>query len=354
MTETFQSSLAEELRQFVAHRRAMGFSYHRAAATLMSFDRYVLAHAKPRGALRLAELLRGWLSRHTGRKPVSVAMDLGTLRQFFRYRCRFEPGGFTPGRDWAPQAAKSDFVPHVFSAEQIQALLNEAARLRCDLRARPAIRALILILYCTGLRFGEAVRLEIDDVDLDRRVFHVRQSKGRMRWVPFRADLARELRAYRGHRDKLASATASAPFLVRPDGQAFTVKGASDVVRGMLHRLGFKPLRGRIGPRPYDLRHTFAVHRMEAWHRAGIDVHARFPLLSAYLGHDDIMGTEVYLHATPALLRLASGRLRSQLRTARRHEPISKQSAAGAGRVLLPELSAACAGRQPAHHSDVP
>ena len=116
-------------------------------------------------------------------------MDLGTLRQFFRYRRRFDPDGFIPGREWAPQAAKSDFVPYIFSIEQIRALLDEAARLRCSRRARTAMRVLILILYCTGLRFGEAIRLEIQDVDLHRHLFRIRESKGRTRWVPFRADL---------------------------------------------------------------------------------------------------------------------------------------------------------------------
>ena len=77
--------------------RALGYSYHRAAATLKSFDRYVLTHAGRQRTLPLAKLLRGWLSRRSGRKAVSVAMDLGTLRQFFRYRRRFHPDGFIPG-----------------------------------------------------------------------------------------------------------------------------------------------------------------------------------------------------------------------------------------------------------------
>jgi integrase len=316
MTEDFHSPLAGELRQFVAHRRALGYSYRRAAATLQSFDRFVLAHAKPNTTLSLADLLRGWLHRRSGRKPVSVAVDLGTLRQFCRYRLRFDADGFLPGREWAPQATHSDFVPHVLSAEQIRQLLDEAGRLRCDLHARPVIRLLILILYCTGLRFGEALRLEIQDVDFNERVFRIRESKGKTRWVPFRTDLGREMQTYRRQRDVLAPASLHAPFLVRPDGKAFSVKGASGIVRGMLRRLGFKPPCGRIGPRPYDLRHTFAVHRLESWHRAGVDVHARFAWLSAYLGHDDIMGTEVYLHATPELLELASHRLRSRLRSA--------------------------------------
>ena len=155
-------------------------------------------------------------------------------------------------------------------------------------------------------------------MDLRRRLFNIRESKGRTRWVPFRRDLARELGEYRRQRDRLAPAAPHAAFLIRPDGKAFCVRGASHIVRGMLRRLGLKPLRGRIGPRPYDLRHTFAVHRLVRWHRSGVDVHTRFPWLSAYLGHDDIMGTEVYLRATPELLGLASSRLRSRLRTRRK------------------------------------
>ena len=314
MSKVFHSPLARELEQFVAHRRVLGYSYHRAVYTLRSFDRYILAHASSKRTLPLADLLRGWLSRPIDRKPVSVAMDLATLRQFFRYRRRFDADGFVPGRAWAPQAAHSDFVPHVFSTDQIRALLREAGRLRYDLRARPVMRLLILILYCTGLRFGEVVRLTLQDVDLRGCVFHIRESKGKTRWVPFRADLGRELKKYRRQRDRAASVAPHAPFLLRPDGQAFSVKGASSIVCGMLRRLGLKPPRGRVGPRPYDLRHTFAVHRLIAWHRAGLNVQARFPLLSAYLGHEDIMGTEVYLRATSELMELASRRLHAQLR----------------------------------------
>jgi len=98
------------------------------------------------------------------------------MMQFFRYSRRFDPDGFVPGRDWAPQAAQTHFVPHVFSAVQVRALLNEAQRLRCDLRARPVIRILILILYCMGLRLGEALQLEIGDVDMGGRLFLIRHS----------------------------------------------------------------------------------------------------------------------------------------------------------------------------------
>lgn len=78
----------------------------------------------------------------------------------------------------------------------------------------------------------------------------------------------------------------------------------------LFRQAGLKPKSGRTGPRPYDLRHTFAVHRLTRWYRQGADLQARLPWLSAYMGHIDIMGTETYLTATPALLGLAGNRFR--------------------------------------------
>ena len=69
-----------------------------------------------------------------------------------------------------------------------------------------------------------------------------------------------------------------------------------------LSSAGLKPEKGRVGPRPYDLRHAFAVHRWSRWYRQGVDLHGRLPWLSAYMGHVDIIGTETYLNTTPKLL----------------------------------------------------
>jgi integrase len=80
------------------------------------------------------------------------------------------------------------------------------------------------------------------------------------------------------------------------------------MVRRLFRRAGLKPARGRVGPRPYDIRHTFAVHRLAHWYRAGVDLHARLPWLSTYLGHESLLGTETYLTATPALLARAGRR----------------------------------------------
>jgi site-specific recombinase XerD len=173
------------------------------------------------------------------------------------------------------------------------------------------LRLLILTTYCTGLRLGETVRLRCVDVDLRTRVLHIRASKGRTRLVLFGADLAREFHQYLPQREEMLRRKrqdrADALFIGRY-GRAITLKATSDILRRMLRQMGLKRPRGRIGPRPYDLRHAFAVHRLTAWYREGADIHARLPWLSAYMGHVSLLGTETYLHATPELLQFASDR----------------------------------------------
>jgi integrase len=98
------------------------------------------------------------------------------------------------------------------------------------------------------------------------------------------------------------------------DGGILHGFAVGEVLRRLFGAAGLRRGRGRKGPRPYDFRHTFAVHRLTRWYRAKEDLPARLPWLSAYMGHVDLLGTETYLNATPELLALASSRFRRRYR----------------------------------------
>jgi integrase len=200
----------------------------------------------------------------------------------------------------------------ILTPAQIRLLLRRIGRLDRPRFRRSLYRALFLILYCTGLRLGEAVRLRIRDVDLRRRVLFISESKGRSRWVPFHPSLGGELAEYlRTRRSFLgADPRPGDQMFVGTDHRDLPVFTAGRTICKLYRASGLKPARGRIGPRPYDLRHTFAVHRLTRWYRQGVDLHSRLPWLSAYLGHVDLLGTEAYLTATPELLALAGHRFR--------------------------------------------
>src|SRR5206468_1089970 len=93
---------------------------------------------------------------------------------------------------------RSNYVPYILSQKEVKRLLQAAGKPRYYAAKIPSItvQTLMLILYCTGLRFGEAVRLSMQDVDLDRRLLTIRESKGRTRIVPFGEDLARKIKRY--------------------------------------------------------------------------------------------------------------------------------------------------------------
>ena len=125
-------------------------------------------------------------------------------------------------------------------------------------------RTLILLLYCTGLRFGEALRLRLRDVNIRAGVLWVATFKGRARWVPFHRTLSCELRKYLEARRMVAVTAPDEHFFVGGNGQALSVSTAYGTLQRLFRRANLKPLRGRVGPRPYDFRHAFAVQRLNA------------------------------------------------------------------------------------------
>ena len=195
-------SLTTRIDAFLGWKRSLGYKYARAELWLRAFDRFVRQQSK---AVPLDQLIQSWLARNDARKPFTVALELGLLRQFCAYLRRRDPKVIIPTRSWAPQSSASDFLPHVMDVKDVKKLLRLAAAL-----ARPPFRgamyrALLLVLYCTGLRFGEAVRLRLRDLDLRRGVLWVAESKGRSRWVPFHPSLSRELSRYLAARRASAS-----------------------------------------------------------------------------------------------------------------------------------------------------
>jgi integrase/recombinase XerD len=301
--------LARDAAQFLAFKRAMGMGYRRAEFVLASFVRFVREQYGD-SPVSLEQVVTRWATRIEGRNAVTVANEFGVVRQLCLFRRRSDPRAFVPDHAVAP-VKESVFVPYIFNREEVLALLDAATRHEGRNMWGAVLRSLTLVLYCTGMRLGEATRLRLDDVDLHRGVLTVQRSKGRSRLLAIRDDLVAELRQYLRRREDIlvASGASTSPALfVRRDGSALTVRAASNAFRGLLRDLELKPLRGRCGARPYEFRHAFAVHRLTAWAVEGVDVHAKLPWLSAYLGHQNVLGTEVYLKATPQLLQLASQR----------------------------------------------
>jgi integrase/recombinase XerD len=166
------------------------------------------------------------------------------------------------------------------------------------------------LLAVTGLRTGEACRLDRADVDLETGVLTVTDSKfGKSRQVPLHASTVDALGGYAQARQRLCPNASTPAFLVSTRGTRLDAHNLSHTFAGLVQAAGIGVGSGQRRPRLHDLRHSFATATLLDWYRDGADVQARLPLLSTWLGHADPKSTYWYLTGSPELLALAAARL---------------------------------------------
>ncbi len=165
------------------------------------------------------------------------------------------------------------------------------------------------LLYTTGLRVGEAISLDLADVDLARQRIYIHRSKFRKsRWVPLSASTCSVLQRYIQERTRIFPAAPQDPLFANLQGRRLFLQIVYTAFRQALSRCGLRGGKGDPGPRIHDLRHSYACNRLLAAYRQGGDVNALLPALATYLGHVCITYTQVYLRATAELLEMANQR----------------------------------------------
>lgn len=304
--------LARAVDVYIERKQSAGCKYTSPGRILLSFSRQL-------GNVALASIVPAQVSAFLNGPRTGVPTwrcKRGTLRVFFEYwalRGRVKTSPLPPN---VPKCT-SIFVPHIYSHAELHRLLDATAISQrgrsCVMDAR-TFRTLLLFLYGTGMRLGEAVKLKCSEVDLNTGVITVRDTKFyKSRLVPLGRDVHELLRQY------LLS-----PRRRRQRGaNLFSAKNGEPIKIANVEHC-FKRLRRHAGivrrdvtsyqPRIHDLRHTFAVHRLTAWYKQGADVQRLLPALSTYLGHVELKSTQRYLTMTPELLRQANIRFESYVR----------------------------------------
>jgi integrase len=299
------SQLRNELCDYLALRRSMGYKLRRAEKLLAQF----VCFCEATGAQAVTvDIALGWATLPEAASPSWVCHRLGVVRAFSRYlalvdnRNQIIPTNLVPHR---PARA----TPFLYSEEQVLAMMAAARTFPSPVR-QATFETIIGLLWATGMRIGEALELDRGDVDLVHGVLTVRHSKfGKTRELPLHNSTTVALSAYARRR---------ARWFPGGDSPAFFVSAAGTRVLYCNFHLGFKELLRRAGiearsrscrPRPHDLRHAFAVRTLINWYRGGVDVEANLAKLSTYMGHVLPAHTYWYLSAAPELLTLAAARL---------------------------------------------
>ena len=297
------SGLRAHVDDYLRLRRALGFKLKEDERLLGRLVGYLEAA----GATTLSsELAIGWARLPVRVHPNQWAKRLRVARGLAAYLQTLDPTTEIPPPDVFPHR-RQRATPYLFSHQDICRLLAEAGRLRPPLRAA-SYQALFGLLAVSGMRIGEAIALEREDVDLDGGVITIRKAKlDRARLVPLHPTATEALRRYASVRDRLCPT---------PRSRAFFLSSAGTPVLAVSLRATFREITTRIGvrtqevrPRIHDLRHRFAVQTLIGWQRSGVNIDEHIATLSTYLGHVSPADTYWYLSASPELMGLAADRL---------------------------------------------
>lgn len=289
---------------YLALRRSLGYQLVDAGRLLPDFIDYLHRHGAENMSTGLA---LAWATQPVNASPIWWRQRLGTVRGFAEYLRTIDPDTDVPPRDLLP-AHYRRVAPYLYSDTDLAALMAAARSLIPPLRAA-TYETFIGLLSVTGLRLGEGLALDRDDVDRARTVLRVRHAKRGGRLVPLHEKTIGALREYTDRVDRHFPKPVSPSLFVSIRGTRMNKDSLHATFPGLIDQAGLKGRGQRPRPRIHDLRHTFAVRQLLDWHRQGVDVDARIPLLTSVLGHSDPASTYWYLQESPELFTLVAQRL---------------------------------------------
>ena len=320
----FGGFLGKIMEEHVAHMRALGYRYETNEELLLRFDRFLQRRPELSG-LSLHELVERWIEEQPSSSRVFDARRAGRVVSKAMHRLDPRVAILPIGEGVARAARQHHRAAHLYTDQEVQRILQAAL-------AYPSPKApwrpiwlftMLMLAYCAGLRGGEIARLKLRDVDQREATIEVRETKFfKHRRLPLAPGVMTALERYLSLRERAAAPmNPDSPLFWSPQrNRGYTVGGMRLVLTDVLRRAGVKPMRGAIGPRIHDMRHTMVGHRMRDWYKSGVNPQSRLPYLATYLGHKDIRSTLVYLNITPELLQEAGERFRKNgaaaLRTA--------------------------------------
>ena len=310
----FHSALGTHMADLIRRKRALGYRYDEGVRILKRFDGFCLERF-PGETTVTKEMLDVWAVKRPCESPgtfrirVTVVSHLALHMAALGLEARAYPTNELP--------KEPGYIPYIFSEDELRRVFRQIDC--CHYSPEVPNRHLIMpvlfrILYCCGLRPGEALRLKTEDVDLEKGVLLIRDSKnGNSRYVPMSLDLTELCRKY-----------ASEVHETHPEYRYFFPSPSNGMISSMnlysnfrrfLRKAGVSYGGKGKGPRPYDFRHTFAVHTLKRMVLSGENPETYHQALKTYMGHSFFKYTAYYLRLTKDMFPDIRQKIESRFRS---------------------------------------
>lgn len=310
----FKSVFAPYFNSFLQMKKQMGFTRTGFQNMFKELDRFFVDTSATEPYIT-REQISAWSETRINDKARTLYDKHSIMRQFCRYMCHLGYECYIhrlPRQNWPP------FIPYIFSHEQMECIFQAGDKLilrnRCMTSVLIVIPCLIRLLYSTGMRIGEALSLKNEDVDFTHKRILLKQTKNQVdRVLPICPPLLEVLRQYKTYRDRMPVKGTSNPagfFFVSTIGNPISMSSVRRWFREILTQCGIPRRSDGQGPRIHDIRHTAAVHSLIKMVKGGTDMYCAMPILSVFLGHKSLKGTETYVRLTsemyPDILKMES------------------------------------------------
>jgi len=293
----YSGKLGTLIADCIAEKRSFGYLYNTEAKKLSEFSRMTLKYVFPDNTLT-QEVVEAWLTRRSTDADKTFYSRFSVIKSFADYLRRHGFEAFMPMRSDLPKLHTHNYVPHVFTHNEIQRFFEAIDSKKSfpsvyEARYHAMMRMIFELLYCCGLRVSEAIFLTEDDVDICAGLLTIRFAKfEKTRYVPMSSAVIADLKCY-------MDSYVHEPFLFPGRNGQHLSKGAVYEKFRMVLLEAKIPHNGRgKGPRVHDFRHTFACHCLELWIKKSVPLSSVLPRLSTYLGHNTMSATEKYLRMT--------------------------------------------------------
>ena len=298
----FSGPFSHYIKNYLDLKRSLGFVYEDTELYLYDFDKYLKKYfSKAKTVTR--DMVVSYLKTKSHLSSVTRNGIASILRQFLRFLFQlYNVNTYIPGKSLVPPC-RTELKPHIYSKEEVLRIMKAAKKFSTPVSLRPHTYVTIIgLLWAAGLRIGEVVRLNNEDVDTKRKILHIRQTKFyKSRIVPISRSTANAMELYRAKRNSFCSSCASSPFFVNMWKKRLLTSNIQHTYHDLMANLNMRTLQGGY-PRLHDYRHTFATRWLADIYRSGKDPNAYLPIVATYLGHTNISSTQVYLHMSIDLL----------------------------------------------------
>lgn len=290
---------AEKIYEYIKYKRALGYKMVDIEERLSRFDKLATERGESGNGIS-RELAEEWCKPLPMESPQNRYGRISLLRGFSLY---LQTIGC---QAYIPQLPKnrSMFCPHIFTKTEMASIFRECDKLHLHRRYTHSLKiimpCLIRLLYGTGIRIGEAMKLRHSDVDLKDGVLLLRECKnGQDRVVPMSLSVREVCKDYVEFKQRIGlSVEPYDIFFASAEGKSGSASTVYELFRTVMYRAGI-PHGGRgKGPRLHDLRHTFCVNALVKLSENGFDLYYSLPILMTYMGHKSVEATNRYVRLT--------------------------------------------------------